>query len=65
MKYLESEVLVKEYLVDPEDKSLRDTIGCDVKWRRGMNPTVKHVSRNSHPGVVSINSFFEFFSPPE
>eukprot|EP00798_Chlamydomonas_sp_ICE-L_P028897 gene28897-32090_t len=34
-KYLASEVLVKEYLMDPEDDSLEDTIGCDVKWRRG------------------------------
>eukprot|EP01061_Rhynchopus_euleeides_P046159 TRINITY_DN8653_c0_g1_i1.p1 TRINITY_DN8653_c0_g1~~TRINITY_DN8653_c0_g1_i1.p1 ORF type:complete len:327 (+),score=182.29 TRINITY_DN8653_c0_g1_i1:45-1025(+) len=71
-------VLTKKYLtkLDEDDGEimLEKAEGCKISWKEGMNPTrkTKKKRQQSKTGkghrvvdkVVSVDSFFNFFSPP-
>mmetsp|Transcript_22897 Transcript_22897/g.68204 ORF Transcript_22897/g.68204 Transcript_22897/m.68204 type:complete len:466 (+) Transcript_22897:27-1424(+) len=73
--HFENETLTKTYLLDPtdEDEVLDCALGTDIKWKEGMDVTVRMVEkRQKKKGKVRTitveeptDSFFNFFDPPE
>lgn len=75
--YFQNSILTKTYLMkcspdedDPfgfEGPEIYKSIGCEIMWNPGKKVTELSVNsdNNSCPRIFKVDSFFNFFSPPE